>query len=153
MSLQSFWIHGTSVQQEREGYFISKKREGNGAVFRTHGEEWFHFAIPTPVIVANKRSSLMKVAVFYRTTATATISQIEIYDTDRVVFSNDDLRGYNGDHSQQIDDKNSWQMPERIELKTSVGVSLKVNFGPSTKNEVPSVTFLAAGADFANEGI
>ncbi|MFM9951539.1 MAG: hypothetical protein ACKV1O_26630 [Saprospiraceae bacterium] len=65
-TLQAMWVHGTAVQAQREGYFISKKRSGSGATFNTHhAAEWFHFAIPTPVIFGGKNSNLEKVFVTF----------------------------------------------------------------------------------------
>ena len=64
--LQASWVHGSSVQAQREGYFIAKRRHGSGTVFKTHGKEWFHFAIPTPVIVNSQRASLAKVSFFLK---------------------------------------------------------------------------------------
>ena len=78
--LQASWVHGSSVQIEREGYFISKRRTGYGAHFNTHGSEWFHFAIPTPVILDGQRSSVKKVFVFYMTEGAAKITSVHLYD-------------------------------------------------------------------------
>jgi hypothetical protein len=52
--LQANWVHGTTAQPEREGYYTSKARSGFGAHFNSHkgpGGEWFYFAIPMTVIV------------------------------------------------------------------------------------------------------
>jgi len=148
--LQAFWVHGTSVQMEREGYFISKRRAGYGAVFQSHGKEWFHFAIPTPVLLDSVRSSLNKVFVLYKTSGTSIITNVHIYDGAKKIHSFDGLRDFNGDHSQIIGEKNKWVLPHSIEVKFGIGISVQVDFGPPTKNGVPSIEFVTAGADFAN---
>lgn len=145
---QAIWIHGTSAQMEREGYFISKKRVGYGAAFLTHGEEWFHFSIPTPVILDGYKSSLEKVFVLYKTSNTSKITDVKIFDGFTKIHSFTNLQNYNGDHSQVLDDKNTWELPQLKKVKYGIGISVKVDFGPKTQNAVPSILFVSAGADF-----
>jgi len=144
--LQAFWVHGVSVQMEREGYFISKRRYGFGAKFNTHGEEWFHFAIPTPVILDGKRSSLIKIFVLYETEGTAKITAVHAYDAGWKFKSFDNL-SLSGNHST-IDDYNSWLIDPPREIIYGLGISVHVDFGERRKDSVPGILFRSAGADF-----
>ena len=132
---------------EREGYFISKKRCGYGAFFQTHGKEWIHFAIPTPVIVNGKRSSLKKIFVFYKTEGTAKITAVHVYDGIKKIkeFNNISIAG---DHSKTVDSNNSWMITPTISIEFGLGISVHVDFGPPNKSGVPYIWFTTAGADF-----
>ncbi len=143
---QAFWVHGTSVQMEREGYFISKQRAATAAIFRTHGKEWFHFAIPTPVILNGKDTTLKKIFLFYKTQGTAKITDVLIVDAVKAIKSFSNL-SLSDDHSTQIDKDNSWDISP-VHVKFGLGISVHVDFGPPTKLGVPEIRFTAAGAYF-----
>ena len=138
---QASWIHGVSVQAEREGYFISKARKGFAAEF--------NFAIPTPVLVDGKPSSLKKIFVFYETKGPAKITDIHVYDAG-AKFDIDDLENLSltGAHSKKIDPYNSWVIKSAPKMKFGLGISVLVDFGASTPGCVPGIKFTAAGADF-----
>jgi len=148
---QASWVHGSSVQIEREGYFISKRRAGYGAHFKTHGKEWFHFAIPTPVFVEGKRASLRKIFVFYKTEGTAKITAVHLYDAGGKpfpkTFKEFKKLSLSGDHSTEIDKDNSWVTPVHS-MGFGLGISVLVDFGPKTTGGVPGIWFVTAGADF-----
>lgn len=145
-TLQAMWIHGTSVQEEKEGYFISKARPAWGAVFKTENAQWFHFAIPTPVISSGQNSTLNKVFVLYKTGLGAKITQLHIFDGGTKIqeFKNLNL---SGDHSQGLDGQNAWNT-NPTHIKFGLGLSVLVEFGKATENGVPEITFTSAGADF-----
>jgi hypothetical protein len=150
--LQSFWIHGSGVIAEREGYFISKQRAGYGAYFTSQNEpgkggEWFHFAVPTPVIVDGQRSVLKKVYVFYKTDLSANITAIHIYDGTKKIAAFDSL-SLGKDHSSNIDKFNSWTILNSPALGYGLGISIHVDFGKATPDRVPGILFTTAGADF-----
>lgn len=145
--LQASWVHGSSVQMEREGYFISKRRTGYGAHFKTHGKEWFHFAIPTPVILDGQRAALKKIFVFYKTELTAKITAIHVYDAGSSIKKFDNL-SLSGDHSTGVDKDNSWVITPAHSMEFGLGISVEVDFGHSTTGGVPGIRFRTAGADF-----
>lgn len=149
--LQAWWIHGSSVQIKREGYFISKHRPGYGAHFNSHNEpgkgEWFHFAIPTPVYVEGQESTLKKIFVLYKTELTAKITAVHIYDAGKHFASFDNL-SLTGDHSQGLDPNNTWIITNAPHIAFGLGISVHVDFGPRQTNGVPGIWFRSAGADF-----
>ena len=145
--LQASWVHGSSVQMEREGYFISKRRPGYGAHFNTHGTEWFHFAIPTPVILDGQRASLRKIFVFYKTEGTAKVTRIHVYDAGDKFKKFENL-SLSGDHSEKVDQHNSWVITPSRKMKFGLGISVEVDFGAPTTGGVPGIWFRTAGADF-----
>jgi hypothetical protein len=143
---QAMWVHGTSVQAEREGYFINKSRAALGATFKTQGSEWFHFAVPTPVIFGGQNSTLQKVFVLYKTGLSAKIMALHIFDgaTKIQEFPNLEL---SGDHSGALDGQNTWNV-NPVHIKFGLGLSVAVEFGNATINGVPEIIFTSAGADF-----
>jgi len=149
--LHAMWVHGSSVQPQREGYFINREKVGSGAVFKSHntpgkGGEWFHFAIPTPVFIAGKKPKLKKVFVLYKTEGTARFMHLHIYDGEKKIHAEDGLK-LSGSHSFRLDKENSWTLPS-LSMKFGLGISVFIDFGyPATKG-VPSIRFSSAGADF-----
>lgn len=144
--LQALWVHGSSAQIERDGYFVSMQRTGFGAIFRTHGAEWFHFAVPTPVFLEGQSSTLVKAFVLFRTEGTAMITAVHIYDGGQKIVGFEPL-DYKGDHSTQLDTCNTWMIPP-THVNWGLGISVHVNFGPPSNVGVPSITLVSAGADF-----
>jgi hypothetical protein len=141
------WVHGTSVRPEREGYHITKRYAGFGVTFISHGEEWFHFAIPTPIILNNRRNKLKKVFVFFDTLGTtATIKSIHLYDNGHKFKSFDNVNE-SGQHDQQVDAHNSWQVSPSHDLLGGLCISVLVRFGDVHASKPPAIKFVSGGAD------
>jgi len=143
---QAMWVHGTSVQPEREGFQTNRVRPGWGGKFAGYGSEWFHFAIPSPVIFGGKNSNLEKAFVFYKTTMNATIVAVHLYDGKKKIKEFDNLT-LSGTHDGKVEAANTFKVAP-IHVKYGLGISVNVDFGQSTPQGVPSVTFATAGADF-----
>lgn len=151
MKKYAMWVHGTAVQPEREGYHINKARAGFGARFSSSGSEWFHFAIPTPVIAAGQDSTLQQAFILYKTTMTAHITAVHVYDGRNIVHK---LEGLNlsGDHGGALDPQTLVPVPANLHVKFGLGISMAVAFGDATPNGVPTIEFVSAGADFLVPG-
>jgi len=147
MAKHAFWLHGHAVRAEREGYAISKTFAGWGAIYKTHGVEWFHIAVPTPVIAAGVDTTLQKVFVLYKTAGTAKIAAIHVWDGATKIQAFDTL-SKSGDHSKILDVDNSWSV-KPVHIKWGLGISICVDFGPPSKIGVPEITFASAGADLS----
>lgn len=150
--LHAFWVDGTNVRAQRQGYFLSSSMGGKGATFRTHTApgargEWFQWAIPTPVIIDGNRAAVQKVFVLYATEGTAQIRSIHVYDADRRIATFDDL-ALSGDHSRAIDGSNTWDVVPAQSMRFGLGISVLVDFGPQSPVGVPGITFYSAGADY-----
>ena len=143
---QAMWVHGTAVQAEREGYHINRIRAGWGAVISSHGAEWFHFAVPTPVIFGGKNSMLQKAFVLFKTTMSAKIIGVHLYD-GKSKFKEFNNLSLSGTHEGKLDQSNTFQV-DLVHIKWGLGISVNVDFGKSTPQGVPKITFAAAGADF-----
>lgn len=143
---QAMWVHGTSVQAERDGYFLTKVKPAWGGTFRTQGSEWFHFAIPTPVIYGGYNSTLQKVFVLYKTQHGAKITALHIFDGVNKIKEIMGLQ-LTGNHSQEPDEQNTWNV-NPTHIKFGLGLSINVEFGNANINGVPEIVFTSAGADF-----
>ncbi len=77
------WIHGTSIQVEFPDRLESITRAGfyTYLVGRTNTTNWFHFAVPTPVILDRVRLSVICAILRFRTFSTnAIVRDVHIYD-------------------------------------------------------------------------
>lgn len=147
MGKHAFWVHGNNFRAQREGYFVSKIRKGWGATFRTHGAEWFHICIPTPVILGSVDSKLKKVFVFYQTVGSSMITALHVWDGAQKIASFDGLQ-HAGEHYKKLDSDNTWAMPKLPHVKYGLGLSVHVDFGGPSKIGVPEILFVSAGGDF-----
>lgn len=143
----AMWVHGTSIQAEREGYFISKSHKGWGAEFTTQGDEWYHFSIPTPVITGGKDTFLEKVFILYETFLGAKVDAIHLYDGANKIKEYNNLN-FDGTHKGVLDTKNNWLVNPQVHIKFGLGISVLVKFGSTTAAGVPKILFATAGADF-----
>lgn len=140
------WVHGNAVKLAREGFSLSTQYTGWGAVIQTHGAEWFHFTVPTPVIVNGQRASIEKLFVMFSTTGTARITAVHVWDGPDMIQGYDNL-SIAGDHSKDLDAQNTW-LPQARPMRWGIDISVCVDFGPPSNIAVPQITFTAAGADF-----
>jgi hypothetical protein len=154
----AMWIHGNIVQVEFPERLIDIPEVGKTGFRRGWGtlfqgprdprpeslQNWFHFPMPTPVILDDIRPQLVKVFVFYKATF-AEITHIHLYDGPIIVRAFDVSLG--GDHSTTIDASNSWVIDPPITIFFGLGISVGVMFHPVSiaPNEL---LFTTAGADF-----
>jgi hypothetical protein len=80
----AMWIHGHSLRIENPDNLESTRRHGSAITLigRANRSSWFHFAIPTPVYVDDKRINLDSVMLRFRTSG-AVITNVHIYDGER----------------------------------------------------------------------
>jgi len=122
---------------DRPQYFESDENKTN----------WFHFPMPTPVILDDIRPPLIKVFVFYKTFAWVDVTNIHLYDGPRRIKTFDGL-ALSGDHSGGIDASNSWVIDPPITVMYGLGISVGVRFGNRDSSTYPGILFTSAGADF-----
>ncbi len=144
---QASWVHGNAVKPQNEGYFLSKTYTGWGAVIQTHGAEWCHFAIPTPVIVNGQDTSLQKVFVMFSTGGTSKVTAVHVWDGPTKIQAFDNL-SIAGTHTNALEvGNNTWEV-KPVHIKWGLEIAVHVDFGPPSQIGVPQITFASAGADF-----
>ena len=110
---------------------------------------WFHVALPTPVLVA-ERTKLQAVFLLFKTGAEMAIIQtVHLYDGSCKLHEFNDLH-LQGEHHLPVDEQNTFTRPTPQELRFGVGISFFCvapnSFGDGVN---PSQLILAsAGADF-----
>ncbi len=143
MPLYAMWIHGTSVQVEYLDRIFSIVRRG----FHTRIEckpgttNWFHFAIPTPVIVSDKRLKLDSVMLTFKTGDQGAVKSIHVRDgrKEPPIAIHEGLN-LNGDHPFD-----RFGVPGRPEVLSGIDISILVGAGVDPERWVE---FSAAGGDF-----
>src|SRR5262245_7312645 len=89
---QAAWVHGTDVHVELDGNVESLTRFGffTRIVGKANTTNWYHFAIPTPVIIKGNRLAFARAMVQFVTGGTsAVVRDIHVYDgSARIAASN-----------------------------------------------------------------
>ncbi len=141
----AMWIHGHSIQIEYPDRISKIWRAG----FFAHIEgkagtnNWFHFAIPTPVIVDSRRLRVGSVLLVFRTkSADAAVNSIHVYDGDRKIVE------YNGLNLTGELGMRRFDVPAHPSVVTGVGISIGVGFGVEMMSHC--MEFIAAGCDFVS---
>lgn len=155
MALQAMWVPGYVAQVEVPGNTrlrlvngipwtdVTGLRAGWGSTFRGAANQtnWFHFAIPSPVITDGKRVTLDRVFVLYNASPGARVEAAHIWDGPNRVRNYDSLN-LTGNHGSAIDAANTWAGGGGPVL-WGIGVSILVRFTSEA-----NIVFTSAGGDF-----
>ena len=143
---QAMWVHGHSMQIEypdriqsvwRAGFYIRVQGKPNTS-------NWLHFAIPTPVIVDDRRLSVGSVMVRFRSSSDkAIIHAVHIYDGETKIASHDGLSLA----PQGSFDWPRFDVPTHPDIKWGLGISIGVRF-EGTSAAQNQMEFSSAGCDF-----
>jgi hypothetical protein len=137
------YIHGTSIQIEipEQIEFIRRSGSFTRIMGKPNTSNWFHFAIPTPVIVDNDRKQVGPIILRFRTGSTAVVRDIHIYDGETRIMAHD---GVNLSGNNLFAKFGVAHSPAVI---WGIGISIGVTFGGGTSNQ-RAIDFIAAGCDF-----
>jgi len=137
------WIHGHSMQIEYPDRISYVRRIGWGInlVGWPGTSNWFHFAIPTPVIIDDVRLRIDSVILNFRTGSTdAWVRHVHIYDGGGKIVEHNDI---------YLSEQNTFlrlTVPDRPYMFWGIGISIGVEFGLELMDH--SMDFYAAGCDF-----
>jgi hypothetical protein len=138
------WTHGTSIQVELPEQIELIRRFGfyTRIIGKANTTNWFHFAIPTPVIVDNDRKQVGPVILRFTTSsANAVVRDVHIYDGEARIAAHNSIN-LTGDHYSE-----RFGVAHCPAVLWGVGISIGVTFGGGTSNE-RAMRFIAAGCDF-----
>jgi hypothetical protein len=157
MALQAMWVHGHSATielnrlgrgpvEDFDGLQWSSLlglRVGWGVQYRCQDNSnyWFHFAIPTPVIVDGVRTRLRRVMVLFTAGPAVSLRSVHVWDGPNRVFTRDEL-AIGGANLSLVNDLNSFALPD-LEVLWGIGISVNFNFA-----DFDNVTLHTAGIDF-----
>ncbi len=157
MALEASWVPGYVAIPEIPGPTRLRQvnnipytdvvgfRVGGRSVFRLgYGQDnWFHFAIPTPVIDDGVRVRLERFFVLYAAQPGVQVVAAHIWDGPNRIQAYQGF-AYTGNHSAAIDAQNSWAGGGNP-VFWGIGISVLVrNTGTADAN----IDFTTAGADF-----
>ena len=136
------WTHGHSVSAHRG---IPVQREGPHArVALFPGDNWLHFAIPTPVIVNDRRLRAESVLLNFSTGDGTVIKDVHVYDGDNLISRFDNVNSRSGLGVWQMD---RWRIASPPEVFLAIGISVNAVVSGDGA-EQPFVVLGAAGCDF-----
>jgi hypothetical protein len=156
MSTTAVWVHGNAVLVENPSDFSSVDRRGwgtdltfsPGVAFR---ESVLHIPIPTPVLIRDVRTHLLRIFVLYETEVRVErqvmIKGIDIWDGGAQLDSVPVGTGpvpWQGSHLSAIDQFNRIDLSPSREVKFGIGLSLHC----VTAGGPGPIRIAAAGADF-----
>ena len=155
----AMWIHGNAVVPEISPYDIGgtyyQDRKGWGATYTVHEppsaiwpwHNWYHFQIPTPVILDDARPVLVKVFVLYQTSYVS-VTDLHVYDGATKIRAFGGFK-FSGNHIGGIDASNSWIIGPPVTILYGLGISVGVLFNDPPVTPDAWILFASAGADFA----
>ena len=140
---QAMWTHGHSLQIEvpnnlartwRAGFYV--ELEGNPNI-----DNWFHFAIPSKVIVKDKRLRVGSVMLLFETlSADAIVRDVHVYDGDEKIAEHNGVNLTGNAGFVRFD------VPNHPPIKFGLGISIGVHFGGGAGARI--MRFKSAGCDF-----
>ena len=140
---QALWIHGHSMQIEypnsitkawRAGFYIEV--EG-----KPDTKNWFHFAIPTKVIVQDRRLRVGSVMLLMETLSpNAIVRDVHIYDGDTKIAVHNGINIVGNKEFIRFD------VPTHPHVRWGIGISIGVTFKNGSGSRV--MRFKSAGCDF-----
>jgi hypothetical protein len=135
------WVHGTSVEVEYPDRLNLFSKKGFYTIVEGKPDttNWFHFALPTPVIVDNKRWKLESVILMFVTQPDAVVTNVHIYEGHQKIEAFDGLSMTGSHLFERFDVLN-------LLVRYGIGISIGVRFGKQTTNHLAA--FISAGGDF-----
>ncbi|GAA4636922.1 hypothetical protein GCM10023196_088680 [Actinoallomurus vinaceus] len=123
---------------------VNGLREGFGAYYylKEGQSNWFHIAIPTPVIVEDRRATLGRVMILFSVTAQfGALRSVHVWDGPNRILQRDGL-SVDGNHSGSLDAFNTFNV-NHDGIAWGVGISMLFSAPGGAE-----IYFASAGGDF-----
>lgn len=135
------WLHGDRLKVERPEQIARTSRAASAIQLEGAAgtDNWFHLAIPTPVIVNDKRLKAGTAKLRYRTSGGAQVTAVHVYDGERKIASHDGLANHPSAWAVE-----QHAIPGTPDVLWGIGISIHVRF-PSAGGRIEVA---AAGCDF-----
>lgn len=145
MIAQAMWTHGHSIRVEFPDRVLGEWHAGfyTRIVGKQGTSNWFHFAVPTPVIMFNNRLNIDAAMIRFRSSSGyAIVTNIHVFDGENRIAAHDGLSLAPG----------NWEMyrfnvPGKPEIHWGIGISIGASFNSMDEN-LNGLEFSAAGVDF-----
>jgi peptidoglycan hydrolase-like protein with peptidoglycan-binding domain len=140
----AMWAHGTSLQVEIESNVESIRRYGfyTRVVGKANTTNWYHFAIPTAVIVSNRRLVFGRAMLRFVTGGTnAVVRDVHVYDGSARIVAHQFVN-LSGSQPFAV-----FGVPHKPSVFWGAGISIGVRTGSGTAAQ-RRMDFISAGIDF-----
>lgn len=145
-TVYSMGIHGHSMNIEDMSLVDHFVRLGFAIEIRGRypSSNWFHFAIPTPLVISNKQQKINSVWFTYKASDPNTfIKQIGVYDGQYLIIKQDGMKLSSQDYETY-----RLEIPNKPIIRYAVGISIQVVFGNPDVFSHCRIQFNYAGCDF-----
>ena len=142
----AMWTHGHSMQIEYPDRVASQRRAGFGINVegKSNTTNWFHFAIPTPVLVNDVRLRADSVLLRFKTySVDAWVRDVHVYDGEKLIAA------HNGVNLSKEHLFERFVVPDAPLVQWGLGISIGVACGVEMMDH--HMEFFAAGCDFVTE--
>jgi uncharacterized protein DUF6623 len=150
MSFHASWVHGTALTVEQPENLSHVGHYGWGADMRIvpGKSSWFHVPLPTPVILNDSRSSLLRVFLMFETEQ-GSIRNVHVYDGSSKVQEFNNLL-LTGEHRINLDAANTFNLTRPHSGAFGVGVSFffVADIGFDSNIPPPRLILGSAGGDY-----
>jgi len=139
----AMWIHGHSMEIEYPDRLASMRRAGFSINVepKSNSTNWFHFAIPTPVIVDDVRLRVNQVMLRFKTySVDAWVRDVHVYDGEKLIAAHDKVN-LSKEHWFEI-----FVVPDTPLVQWGIGISIGIACGVEMMDH--HMEFFAAGCDF-----
>lgn len=144
MITQALWTHGHTVKVEFPDRLASIWRAGFFAriVGRPGTTNWLHFAVPTAVIVKDKRQMIDSAMLRFRSSSSsARITNVHVFDGERRIAAHDSLSlSHSGFGFDRFD------VPGKPDVLWGLGITIGVRFDGTTDAD-NTMEFSSVGCD------
>ena len=140
---QASWVHGTDIKVEVDANVESITRFGffTRIVGKPNTTNWYHFAVPTPVIVNGNRLAIARAMLRFTTGgASAMVRDVHLYDGEVRVAAHQNV---NLSGSQLF---TKFGVAHKPDVLWGLGISIGVTTGAGTAAQ-RTMDFISAGFD------
>jgi hypothetical protein len=140
----AMWVHGTSVTIERDADVESVTRFGffTRIVGKPNTTNWYHVAVPTPVIVGGNRLAFARAMLRFATGGTsAVVRDVHIYDGSSRIAAHQSVN-LSGSQPFAV-----FGVAHKPDVAWGAGISIGVTTGPGTAAQ-RRIDLISAGIDF-----
>ena len=156
VSVTAMWMHGNTVVVEHPENLLALDHRGWGTEFKLQRgtDSWFHISIPTPLILENQRSQLVRVFLCFNTPESdGHISNVHLYDGCNSFQAFDNLFLVGDRRAFLMNGYNAFALPNPRLLYWGLGISFlyQAALCPEEPYSPSYFSIAGAGGDFAVE--
>src|SRR3954452_21613724 len=152
MPLTAMWTHGNAVTVENPENlnFVRHIGWGTELFFQPGKASWMHIPLPTPVILGDTRSKLLRVFLMFRVPNNdGQLRSVHLYDGPVRVRTFDGLSS-TGDHWNALDGANTFKLDQPYTVVWGLGISFhfQASIGFDSHIPPPLLQIASAGGDY-----